>query len=304
MLKTIAAILLVCAAPALAQTADQCSGHDFLNPPRPEGSCLAIKPQVYPSPDQALRAIVFPVGMDLHATPDIESRVVIRGNEARLITSKDYSSPRGANGHCVVRAKWSPDSQFFVYSMSSSGGHSPWQFPTWVFSREKERIVSFSDLIGGNPTVSDDFSFTGPHTIKAITWEKAGSDKQNSGRRRSRRRHRQIARAEVALARARCTTRRRARERYAAAWSPAIARSIASTKHWISTNFARARSALSRSNGAARTLACASRSSTMRSLAFFKLSSRSLMNGSLRCFRARLRRESPPDLTAWQALIM
>jgi hypothetical protein len=55
---------------------------------------------------------------------------------------------------------------------------SPWQFPTWVFSREKERIASFSDLIGGNPTVSDDFSFTGPHTIKAVTWEKAGSDKQ------------------------------------------------------------------------------------------------------------------------------
>jgi hypothetical protein len=176
--RIIVALLLLCAAPALAHTADHCSGHDFLNAPRPEGSCLTIKPQVYPSPDKALRAIVFPIGMDLHATPDIESRVVIRGDEAKLITSKDYSSPRGTNGYYVVRAKWSPDSQFFVYSMSSSGGHSPWQFPTWVFSREKSRIVSFSDMIGSNPTVSDDFSFTGPHSIKAVTWDKAGSDKQ------------------------------------------------------------------------------------------------------------------------------
>jgi hypothetical protein len=61
--------------------------------------------------------------------------------------------------------------------MSSSGGHSPWSFPTWVYSRQKDAIVSFNELIGGNPTVSDDFSFTGPHTVTASTWEKEGSDK-------------------------------------------------------------------------------------------------------------------------------
>ena len=162
---------------AAAQDNDRCGGHQLLSTPRPEGSCLTVRPQVYPSPDKALRAVVFPVGMELHATPDMESRVVIRANEAKLLTSKDYSSPRGANGYYVVRAKWSPDSQFFVYSMSSSGGHSPWSFPTWVYSRQKDVIVSFSAMIGGNPTVSEDFSFSGPHTIKATTWEKAGSDK-------------------------------------------------------------------------------------------------------------------------------
>ncbi len=166
--------------PALAQGKDQCGGHEFLPTPRAEGSCLTVKPQVYPSPDKALRAVVFPVGMELQATPDIESRVVIRGNDAKLLTSKDYSSPRGANGYYVVRAKWSPDSQFFVYSMSSSGGHSPWQFPTWVYSRQKNAIVSFNKMIGGNPTTSDDFSFSGPHTMTATTWEKEGSDKRIS----------------------------------------------------------------------------------------------------------------------------
>src|SRR6266481_10130167 len=67
--------------------------------------------------------------------------------------------------------------------------------------------------------------------------------------------------------------------------SPLMARSRASTRVWISVNLTRARSALSRSNGAASTLACASRSSIIRSRAFFSVSSRSLISGS--CFHIR-----------------
>lgn len=157
---------------------DQCSGHQLLPKPRPEGSCLTLRLEVYPSPDKTLRAVVFPADVELHATPDMESRVVIRGPDAKLLTSKDYSSPRGANGYYVVRASWSPDSQFFVFNMSSSGGHSPWSFPTWIYSLQKNMFISFSDLIGGNPTTSADFSFSGPHTMTATTWEKTGSDKR------------------------------------------------------------------------------------------------------------------------------
>lgn len=173
-----AAIGLVLLPSAQAQGTDPCTGHQLFPTPRAEGTCLTVRPRVYPSPDKALRAVVLPVGLDLHASPDIESRVAIRGSDAKLVTSKDFSSPRGSNGHYVVRAMWSPDSQFFVFSMASSGGHSPWSSPIWLFSREKERIVSFSEMIGGNPTISDDFSFSGPHTLTATTWEKPGSDKQ------------------------------------------------------------------------------------------------------------------------------
>src|SRR5262249_23644313 len=38
-----------------------CSGHKLLPRPRPESSCSDVKPQIYPSPDGALRALVFPV---------------------------------------------------------------------------------------------------------------------------------------------------------------------------------------------------------------------------------------------------
>jgi hypothetical protein len=158
---------------ALAELA--CSGHKLLRNPRPESSCSNVKPAIYASPDGALRALVFPVDVSLYATPDMESRIVIRTAKGDTLTSKEYSSPRGTNGYYVVDAKWSPDSQFFVYSMASSGGHSPWSFPMMVYSRQKNRIAGFSDMIEGKPTLSADFHFAGPHTLVATTWKQQGS---------------------------------------------------------------------------------------------------------------------------------
>src|SRR5260370_40443831 len=73
------------------------------------------------------------------------------------------------NGYYVYRAKWSPDSQFFVYSLVSSGGHSPWQFPIMGYSRKANAIAKFSDMIDAKPTLSGDFNFAGPHTLTATT---------------------------------------------------------------------------------------------------------------------------------------
>src|SRR5262249_24357044 len=152
-----------------------CSGHKLLPIPRPESSCSDVKPRIYPSPDGVLRALVFPVDVSLYSTPDMENRVVIRTSKGDTLTSKDYSSPRGVNGYYVFNAKWSPDSQFFVYSMSSSSGHSPWSFPMMVYSRQKNRIAGFSGMINGEPTLSGDFRFAGPHTVVASTWKQPGS---------------------------------------------------------------------------------------------------------------------------------
>ena len=172
--------LIVGIGPALlmageALAVDPCGGHKLLRTPRPEASCTSVKPRIYPSPDGTLRAVVVPVDISLNATPDMESRVVIRTSKGETVTSKDYSSPRGFNGYYVVRAQWSPNSKFFVYSMASSGGHSPWSFPMAVYSREQKRFAGFSDMINGNPTVSGDFKFTGPHTVVASTWKQPGA---------------------------------------------------------------------------------------------------------------------------------
>src|SRR5260370_7674291 len=63
--------------------------------------------------------------------------------------------------------------------------------------------------------------------------------------------------------------------------SPSMARSMASISTWVSMNLIRARSAFSRSKGAARVLAKASRSSVIRSRAFINVSSRSLISAQL-----------------------
>jgi hypothetical protein len=177
--RSCSAIAAACLAATLLPAnglADQpCSGHKLLSTPRPEGSCRNTPAEVFVSPDKTLRALVVGADVSLDTTPDMESRVVIRSTSGDTVTSKDHSSPRGANGYYVYRAKWSPDSQYFVYSMVSSGGHSPWQFPTMVFGRRQNRFVPFSDMINGNPTVSGEFKFTGPHMLIATTWKQPGS---------------------------------------------------------------------------------------------------------------------------------
>ena len=158
-----------------ALAADPCTGHKLLRTPRPELSCNNVKPRIYPSPDGTSRALVYPVDISLNATPDLESRVVIRSDKGETLTSKDYASPRGFNGYYVVNAKWSPDFEVlrlqpvlfgrpFAVAISDRG----------VQSRQ-ECFGQFSDMIDGKPSLSADFKFTGPHTLIASTWKQAGA---------------------------------------------------------------------------------------------------------------------------------
>jgi hypothetical protein len=123
-----------------------CHGHQLLPTPRPVSSCNGVKPAVYKSQSGEPTAFVFPTDASPNATPDMESRVEIRAGPGYVLASKDYSSPKGANGYHVVQAEWTRDAQFFVFSLASSGGHSPWQLPIEVFSRERNAFFKFSDM--------------------------------------------------------------------------------------------------------------------------------------------------------------
>jgi len=164
------------ASDAVAKTL--CRGHELLPEARPAESCQGLKPTAYKSPDGKLTVLIFPADQSLNATPDMESRVEIRDADGHTILSKDYSSPRGANGYYMAQAQWTSDSQFFVYSLSSSGGHSPWQSPIELYARERNMFVKFSDLIDGNPTLTDKFQLVGPHTVVATTWRDQNIDKK------------------------------------------------------------------------------------------------------------------------------
>ena len=95
---------------------NQCEGHDLLPTPRPENSCATVISKIHASPDKKLHATVLPAKISLNATPDMESRVVIRSVAGDTLNSLSHASPRGMNGFYVDAAQWSPNSQFFVYN--------------------------------------------------------------------------------------------------------------------------------------------------------------------------------------------
>jgi hypothetical protein len=176
--KSLALLIFAAASTALlpcAAFADTpCSGHELLSAPRPQGSCQNLEPKSYTSPDKKLKADVFPADLSLNDTPDMESRVEIHSSAGAMLASKDYSSPDGATGYYVFNAKWSPDSQYFVFSMMSSGGHSPWSFPIMVYSAKKNQFAQFSAMINSQPTLSGQFTIAAPHSLNASTWKQPG----------------------------------------------------------------------------------------------------------------------------------
>jgi hypothetical protein len=87
--------------------------------------------QEYKAPDGRAVAIVQPAPRS--ATE--ESQLEIRDAAGAELARKSFASPDGSHGLSIVRAAWSPDSQFFVFITTSSGGHQPWHSPTFAYSR-------------------------------------------------------------------------------------------------------------------------------------------------------------------------
>jgi hypothetical protein len=92
----------------------------------------------FPSPDGELIASVIAVNGESNA----ESRIEVRTRAGKILIEKSYASKDGEHGKIVERAEWAPDSQYFAYSMYSSGGHQPWHSPIDFFSRKTGSIVT------------------------------------------------------------------------------------------------------------------------------------------------------------------
>jgi len=118
--------------------------------------------QTYTSPDRAISADVVIAG-----PTDCESKVAIRDHQ-RVLVEVSYVSADHDHGHCVIAAKWSRDSQFFVYSMENAGGHQGWHDDIMVFSRAKGQLLSL-DHISPDPITSVEFRLFGAHSIEFET---------------------------------------------------------------------------------------------------------------------------------------
>ncbi len=115
----------------------------------------------YRSPDGRYLARVIPYPKVPHGSG--ESKIEIYSGDA-IVSSASYSSGDGEHGFGVVRAAWSPDSRFFVYSMSSSGGHQAWHFPTYFTSIYDSKTRYLDDYIGS--ITQPDITFTPPDIVQ------------------------------------------------------------------------------------------------------------------------------------------
>jgi hypothetical protein len=115
----------------------------------------------YLSPDNKYRAIVVPLPKASYGSG--ESKIEIHSKDA-VVSSVSYSSEDGEHGFGVERAAWSPDSKFFVYNMSSSGGHQAWHFPTYFVSVSDFKTRYLDDYVGS--ITQPEFTFTPPDRIQ------------------------------------------------------------------------------------------------------------------------------------------
>ena len=116
----------------------------------------------YLSPDARLRAVVSPVRLNPRGFH--EHRVLILSTAGRRVAAESMGSADGEHGRGVLRAAWTPDSRFFVFSTASSGGHSSWHCATYAFVRSRRRIFYLDDLAGG-PISRADFQVYPPDRL-------------------------------------------------------------------------------------------------------------------------------------------
>jgi hypothetical protein len=102
------------------------------------------------SPDGSLSAWIIPVSQKAGAPAESLVQIWSPKEKAqgmpKAMGAFDHTSETGSNGRGVVKAAWTPDSQFFVYTTMSSGGHSPWHATGYFYDRRNNRIRSLDDF--------------------------------------------------------------------------------------------------------------------------------------------------------------
>jgi hypothetical protein len=125
---------------------------------------LDATPRQIVSPD-GKRAVVMPAGKP--GTPSQrESLIEIFTSAFDKICSLDFSSDDGEHGYSVAKIAWTPDGNYLVYSLQSSGGHAPWHTPTQFVSVNFNREICLLDSYLDNPGLTTpDFRLTAPDSV-------------------------------------------------------------------------------------------------------------------------------------------
>lgn len=101
---------------------------------------------------------------------DNESKLEFYSSENQRLCTLDYSSEDGEHGFGVVKAAWTPDGQYFVFSLSSSGGHQSWHAPTLFYSAKKMTVFNLDSYVEASGISKAEFSLKAPNTVLTEAW--------------------------------------------------------------------------------------------------------------------------------------
>ena len=122
-------------------------------------AAAADSQKVERSPDRQLGAVVT-------ENASGETLVEFRTAAGRVLLRRDERSSDGQHGQGIVHSGWTADSQWFVASTESSGGHQPWARPLWAYSRARNQVFEL-DRFG--VVAVDAFRLAPPDTVRVPT---------------------------------------------------------------------------------------------------------------------------------------
>ena len=128
--------------------------------------------RLFASPDRRLVARVIGVGGP--GFEERESRIELQTKSGDVLGMRDFRSRDGQHGFSVMHGEWSKGGRWFVFNVTSSGGHQPWRYPTFAFDRVSRKFFRLDDYIG---PVTSDFRFVRAGTL-ALTRMNVGTGKQ------------------------------------------------------------------------------------------------------------------------------
>jgi hypothetical protein len=146
----------------------------------PELSALSTKPRMaharelipkdqnYPSPDGTLQAKIRQIS-DSCGESSLE---ITEGR--RWLLRKKFASPDCEHGMGIEHAAWTGDSRFFVFNAQSMGGHQPWHWPVYFYSRRDGKLHNLDSYTG--PIVAPDFSLSGQHVVETTVLTMEGEE--------------------------------------------------------------------------------------------------------------------------------
>ncbi len=91
------------------------------------------------------------------------SLIEVRSAKDHLLLHNSYGSPDCAHGMSINRGAWTADSKFFVFNAQALGGHQPWHWPVYFYSRSTNSVRVLDNYLG--PIVAPDFTIRPPHII-------------------------------------------------------------------------------------------------------------------------------------------